>query len=348
MCPPGSYAEQAGQSTCTRCAAGRFSSASGSSTAEVCSGCPVGKYVATTGASACYSCPTGNICPVKGLAIYKECLGGTYQDMPGETKCKDCPAGRWQDREGSATCTLCDPGYYNAEQGAAEHSMCYPCEEGKYSLQAGSANCQECGKDTYTNQLGQVQCRPCKVGYTTEGVTTSGLGATRCEMKEQPCPAGYYQIIAADDSITCDICANGTYSTDGSKCTDCKAGSYSSEEGSSFCELCPPGKAGTYSVLRSSFFHFLAVMMSQSLSLLPIYCCLLALSDTTWRLTIIPSLNQSPIVTIRTSLITLQVPRSGPIGAQTVSSARRARTCTERGPRLASTAPPAHAVHQKA
>ena len=92
LCPPGTYQDEVGQTTCKSCTAGKYQQVAGKSECETCSpdeysppgasGCD---YTATT-------CPAGTY--ASGTAACTLCGEGKYNDLTGQTSeavCKTCP-----------------------------------------------------------------------------------------------------------------------------------------------------------------------------------------------------------------------------------------------------------------
>lgn len=63
LCPPGSFAENVGNSYCTQCGSGFYNPLSGGSSSRQCYPCPEGTYNDNIGAFYCKKCPAGSDCP---------------------------------------------------------------------------------------------------------------------------------------------------------------------------------------------------------------------------------------------------------------------------------------------
>ncbi|XP_052065558.1 uncharacterized protein LOC127705275 [Mytilus californianus] len=137
MCPPGTYQDLTGQSSCLNCPAGHYSS----KMKDICNVCEAGTYAAADG-SGCQSCSDTTQCPCLGssLLCYLEEL---CYNMDGSFDCLSCPDGY----EGNGvTCNDIDECYVGSP--CWNTSACINTEPG-------------------------YQCRACPHGYT--GTYEDGL-----------------------------------------------------------------------------------------------------------------------------------------------------------------------------
>ena len=92
VCPPGTYQDQTGQSTCKTCPSDTYSTAGASSCPYSATTCPTGTYASGT-ATVCDSCGTGK---------YNAQTSQTSESVA----CKSCDVGEYQNEEGKASCTM--------------------------------------------------------------------------------------------------------------------------------------------------------------------------------------------------------------------------------------------------
>jgi hypothetical protein len=123
---------------------------------------------------------------------------------------------------------LCPIGKYQPEAGL--HSHCLNCKPGKYTDTAGATECKFCPQGEYRIDLADSACSTC-TSYFAHNTTVGNV-------QEQ-----------------CDTCLPGTYYAFGG-CSDCEAGRFQRNLGSTSCNKCPSGQF--QSEAGSSFCDILA------------------------------------------------------------------------------------------
>jgi len=153
-CPPGTYQDQSGQSSCKDCDAGKYQDQSGKALCKTCEG----YTTSLAGASSCEfsssTCPVGTRGTDTGCDV---CELGKYNDQEGQTAdCKsDCNAGSYINLDKTA-CLPCIVGQYQDQNGK---SNCKLCGTGKYNVQGGqTADCKSCAQGEYQNEKGKSSC----------------------------------------------------------------------------------------------------------------------------------------------------------------------------------------------
>ena len=215
LCPPGTYSDTAGRSTCLMCPAGAYCPLGTTYPADL--PCPQGHYCEEgTEFSTQFPCPSGTFSNRNRLSHVDECLlclNGTYCFQPGLSEVSGpCSAGYFC-LEGAITP---NPSRFSGYGG--------PCPVGFF--------CSE----------GTASPSPCPGGMYCERETLSSPNGL--------CREGYYCLAEAlqpnpTDNITGNICPRGSYCPEGSfQPLSCPAGTYSNTEGiglPSECALCTPG-----------------------------------------------------------------------------------------------------------
>lgn len=239
-----------------------------------CNPCPPGTYQDEEGQTTCKLCNGGYYCAVEGMDHRDSCAPGSFSRSEGaKTECTDCYedepegfGGNTYSGTAAATCPLCttkpnvatcqkeggaiitcQTGYYHSTSPdvcancSAGYFMnvshkCQKCTEGSTPDNNTLTQCLSCGEHCADCDISTLQCRACDGGYALDPSTH------RCKV---PCVPGTYF-----DGSTCKDCPAGTYSStsDATECTPCPAGKYSSE-GATSCSNC---SAGTYSSSGSS------------------------------------------------------------------------------------------------
>ena len=109
------------------------------------------------------------------------------------------------------------------------------CPAGKYTPLLGALTCRDCGNGTVSNG-GANACQECLPG------TTPVPDKSTCDL----CPGGTYSTLPG---ATCQACPAGTFRDadggDGTECTKCQPGTFSSGPGASNCTECPAGTVAT-------------------------------------------------------------------------------------------------------
>jgi len=213
-CPPGTYQDQSGQSSCEICASGTYSTVGASSCSYSSNTCPAGTYA--SGIAACTNCASGTY-STGGAAACVSCASDTYSTV-GASSCSysanTCPAGTYA--SGTAACDSCAIGTYSTVGASSCSYSDNTCPAGTYA--SGTAACDSCASDTY-----------------------STVGASSCSYSANTCPAGTY----ASGTAACDSCASGTYSTGGEAvCDSCPPGKYNDQTqrtAEADCKTCASG-----------------------------------------------------------------------------------------------------------
>jgi len=153
-CPPGTYQDQSGQSSCEICASGTYSTVGASSCSYSSNTCPAGTYA--SGIAACTNCASGTY-STGGAAACVSCASDTYSTV-GASSCSysanTCPAGTYA--SGTAACDSCASGTYST----GGEAVCDSCPSGKYNDQ--------------TQRTAEADCKTCASGTVSMG------GASRC------------------------------------------------------------------------------------------------------------------------------------------------------------------------
>lgn len=278
VCSPGTFADKAGQTSCTPCPAGSYGMLSGSVRAEFCFACPEGhfshevglqsclpcppgSYVNTTGNAECDLCPQGTFLDHFGgvnITACKSCAPGSYTDVPGTGECKACHEGTYNPLFGATQCQDCPVGSALAIRNATSHKDCIPCMIGTYGPEKGMSSCLPCPPGYYTDDLERLECLPCEPGTflpfeggnsseACEPCSPGNIAAVPGSAECTNCTSGQYQ---EDPQMSkCDLCPQGTYlpftgsvsEDDCLPCTSDPIGTHGPEEGLSECVICPPG-----------------------------------------------------------------------------------------------------------
>jgi hypothetical protein len=176
---------------------------------ETCEECPAGKFAALVGKGNCVFCPEGKFNTQNASGTCESCPVGRFA-IDGSTGCSDCPVGKFQN--------------------GTESGACESCDAGSYAEWSGATSCKHCPAGTFQALQEYGLCDCC------EGGTYSPLGVAGCF----GCPAGSFSGTCSGVD-TCTLCPHGKFSSVGTSCTDCDAGSYS-DHGASQCTACPSGK----------------------------------------------------------------------------------------------------------
>ncbi len=280
----GQFASSTGQTTCSDCPAGHGPSEDGKS----CVPCVVGHVSPAGTPGRCTAClyhtapdATNSSCkPCSSAEIWDTalftcsvCPSGQQPD-PAFLECTDCPVGK---AGTNGACSACLPG-----QGQSlDRQTCKTCKAGTFST-AGA--CIPCPVNLHSAADGATGCTRCPAGRHTEG---QAVGAASCAA----CPTGTAKTADAyvcsacgpgtnpttPVASTCEVCEEGTQSTDGSPCDTCAVGSAPNaagtdcvqcslsgqyaEPGFASCQNCDPGSqpnaAGTACLQCSPGFYSL-------------------------------------------------------------------------------------------
>ena len=264
---------------------------------QACARCPEGHYKSLAGNFACEACPRGTRyvsadAPTFAAAC-RPCEAGTYADFEGSLQCVTCPAGKWGTpavSRGLAELVTCEDGWCHVACPAAEDlDLTY---EDQMPTSATLRSCRrDCDGDLlchgfYFDSV-SLACRLTYHRLPSRPDQPNPAAATaRCEYRGTltrasvdegctDCPMGKFALTAniRTSPTQCSDCAAGTYSTDvgatgphvcedcpagtyseatgvvsSTGCEDCPAGTYMDETGSSDRELCKKCGAGTYSM----------------------------------------------------------------------------------------------------
>ena len=239
-CPQGTYSE-GGAAECTACAAGK-SSPSGSTSESVCTECAAGQFSIAGSASACANCAPGMFSAAAGASECAVCPSGRYQNRPPRTECEEVQC--TEVAPGQAECDDCDS--CCPESALEDHqrpgqlpitAAC--CTPGHYQQCDAHGACS--GACTGSCPAGKFRGGPC---YGGDGMNCGDMAC-------RDCPAGTFSQAAAGE---CTLCQPGQYQkmSNGSMCTGCAAGKFSTTNGSVSSDDCSGCEAGRYQV--PSFF----------------------------------------------------------------------------------------------
>ena len=232
--------------TCTACAVGFFTQGPGSAlcsplcTAPTCATCPascaVGSYLDSISGS-CLPCPAGSSC-AGGYSTAVHCPPGFNQSSPGQSSCSPCPVGQFSNTSAAMTCSSCAAGTFTSSPGSQQ---CTACAQGSAVNYTGATGCALCPLNSFSLYPPQgaaplITCEPCPMGFIAPI-----LGSTTCSANASnlACPAGYRQSTAGG----CSQCAAGSFSSqEGAlQCLACPAGQFTPNAGSVSCQPCAAG-----------------------------------------------------------------------------------------------------------
>ena len=138
-CPEGRYSHaKSSARSCLPCRAGTFASDAGQTTCTPCDGDALSAEGQATCPFTASTCPSGTFADSISSAC-TTCVVGMYNDEPGQSACKACPAGRFgsgirvSKKTLAVACTSCAPGYVNPIALQATSTACKVCAQGKYS-----------------------------------------------------------------------------------------------------------------------------------------------------------------------------------------------------------------------
>jgi len=109
-CPPGTYQDQSGQSSCKTCASGQYQDQSGQSSCKTCASGKYNEQVGQSSQSSCKTCASGKYNDQVGQSSEsscKTCATGQYNEQVGQPSCKTCPDGQLQFQRGQSSCDSC-------------------------------------------------------------------------------------------------------------------------------------------------------------------------------------------------------------------------------------------------
>lgn len=257
ICPKGNYCNVAGLVNPIPCPIGTYNNNTGARDISDCTICKIGVPVGTVcdkvGLSKPELCPTGKFCPISGITSEIDCPMGSYNSKQGsisENDCIKCPAGYYCRKKGMSIPTICPIGYYcqtgyiipsacptgtyNGNTGIENITGCNKCPAGKFNANIGQTtinNCFSCPSGTFC-QEGSSSPIPCPSNFYCPDTLT-----------KIPCKKGtYYSGVQGISENVCSPCPKGYVCLgNGMGKEQCPIGTYSSDEGSYDCTICPAG-----------------------------------------------------------------------------------------------------------
>jgi hypothetical protein len=254
-CPPGTYRDQTGQSTCKSCPSDTYSIAGASSCPFDATSCPTGTYASGT-ATVCDSCGTGKYNDAtkqtSESVACKSCVAGEYQNEVGKASCTSCPTGTYA----SGAATVCDPcgtGKYNDQTSQtsessckdncnagsyinSDKSACLNCIEGQYQDQNDQSSCKQCVNGKYSDQINQRSNSTCKECETAK--FNDETGASSCKM----CESGTYNDQTGQAICKTDCSFGSVIPPNKTMCYNCPAGQFQDVNFQSTCKVCISGQ----------------------------------------------------------------------------------------------------------
>jgi len=242
LCTPGTWQDQAGQTSCIEAQEGHFASEYGSINETPCS---PGTWQNLTGQQSCNDALPGHYVEQPGSTMMNQCSPGTYQPESGQISCIvtqpgnfsttgsiqpiSCEIGTFQSDPGADHCTEAQPGHFVNLSGATSQTQ---CSEGSFSAEVAQGNCTEAEPGHFVDFDGASSQSPCSSGSFQQN-----SGQVDCD----PAPPG--QTVSLDGSSLAEPCSPGTYQPNSGRtvCFDSSPGYYVNETGSSSQTACPPG-----------------------------------------------------------------------------------------------------------
>lgn len=259
ICPAGFFCES-GTINPVRCTAGTYALEAGQSS---CSLCPAGFFCDGFATDRAFDCPTGRYCPIGTAAIPLPCPAGTFNKrirLANVSECAACTAGFYCGGEGlDAESGACSPGFYCPTAsvnkfGKTAANDTHPCPAGAYCPE-GTYIPILCPRGTYSNTTALASAKECT--FCDEGSYCADTGLTG---PTGLCVAGYFckrnntelnpstgvtSATGTAGSTTLfggDRCPAGSYCVTGSASPrPCSEGTYADELGASVCKVCAPG-----------------------------------------------------------------------------------------------------------
>ena len=215
-----------------------------------------------TNAASC-QCQAGY---VHHFGACQKCQPGTFS--LGSTECSDCPTGTWSSA-GDEFCSICAVDYYGLHANGRGHAACTPCVSGAHSpkgsvaasscicvgdaiMTDGACNAKlvnlpvapiETVADSDVVSEQDTAVLPAEPTTTTEATITQSTPLTIIASTTQvpqdipECKAGFF---SSSDSIGCQHCPEGSWSTPGSlACLLCAANWYGQSTETKGCLKCP-------------------------------------------------------------------------------------------------------------
>ena len=198
VCPPGTYQDQTGQSTCKSCPSDTYSIAGASSCPLDATSCPTGTYASGT-ATVCDSCGAGQ-------------YNDQTSQMSESVACKTCDAGKYQNEVGKASCTDCvSPMVVVVVLDASRCiDICLNTQGTAPNFSPKSSEMCSCGTTTCTESTGSY-CNE-KSNLCTKG-PSSECGSSIIDIFDP----GKCQVVT--DRCECSQCISGYHTA---KCIPCK------------------------------------------------------------------------------------------------------------------------------
>ena len=200
--------------------------------------CLQGRFANETRSTECSPCPLG-FAQSKSSNVSEASIAATFR-----VSCSACPKGYFTDTDASVKCRACEKGQFTAFAGM---SKCGPCPEGRASGGEESTSCEACLAGRYASGEGNEKCIACPIGWSQPNDLSGD-----CVI----CPAGTacrQTMVNGTNFGAADphICRAGMFSSqDGSQtCLSCAIGQASFVPGSTSCTIC---EAGTFAAARNS------------------------------------------------------------------------------------------------
>ncbi|TYZ59327.1 hypothetical protein PybrP1_004972 [[Pythium] brassicae (nom. inval.)] len=259
ICPRGFFCES-GTIDPVRCAAGTYALEAGQTS---CSPCPAGFFCDGLATDRVLDCPTGRYCPIGTAAIPLPCPSGTFSKrtrLVNASECAACTPGFYCGGVAlDAVSGACSPGFYcpaasEDKFGRTVVNDTHPCSAGAYCPE-GTYLPIPCPRGTYSNATALTSAKECTLcdegSYCADPGLTSPTGL---------CAAGHYckrnntlpnpstgvtsptGNVASAVLFGGDRCPVGSYCCAGSASPrQCPEGTYADEPGASVCKACAPG-----------------------------------------------------------------------------------------------------------
>ena len=242
LCPPGTWQDQQGQTSCIEAQEGHFAPDYGSINETPCS---PGTWQNMTGQQACNDALPGHYVEQPGSTMMSQCPSGTYQSEHGQANCVVTPPGNYS-LAGSAQPTSCDIGTFQSDSGA-DH--CTEAQLGHFVNSSGATSQTQCSEGSFAAELAQGNCTEAEPGHF---VDLDGA------FSQSPCPSGSFQqnsgqvgcdpappgqTVSLDGASLAEPCAPGTYQPNPGRtvCFDSSPGYFVNETGASSQTICPSG-----------------------------------------------------------------------------------------------------------
>lgn len=272
-CSKGYFQARAGASSCHACAEGTYGPTNGLTSADGCRACSAGRYSSGQGMTAnadCTLCPSGTVSAVLGATGEAACQPCPVGSMSSEDRahCLACPYGTICP-SGSPTPILCRdeqlicngshisalpgflPVFMDGCTGVIEcprGTQCYARQAGDQGVFHGWVEQPSTNFVIITGDGGrertELSCPSARtLVYTTIRMDPGDRPTGKALFTLLPfaCPAGSFL-----DGSTCTPCPNGSFSTttgafQPSTCRSCPMGRFASAPGSTACAGCQPG-----------------------------------------------------------------------------------------------------------